>query len=137
MMKKRVSIIIAGVLLLFVAGSLAAQPGTDGDPLVTKSYIDGVVYPYIDTASTFKLVTLKAGTSAVCDAGTELILRMGSCSVVGTASGGLSDVTMGYDLPSGTEVQGNHLLVTPVGDGRGVKASSDCLILIKGYYTVK
>lgn len=137
MMKKRILIVAAMTLMLFVAGSLAAQPGTDGDPLVTKSYIDGVVYPYIDTASTFKLVTLKAGTSAVCDAGTELILRMGSCTVIGSASGGLSDVTMGYDLPSGTAVQGNHLLITPVGDGRGVQASSDCLILVKGHYTVK
>ena len=80
---------------------------------------------------------MPAGKSVICSAGTEMILRMGSCNIIGTQKGGVSDVTMGYDLANGTAVQGNHLLIVPLDDGRGVKTSTDCLIMIKGNYTIQ
>ncbi len=132
-MKKRLAIIMGVLCVMFVAGSYAAEPGTEADPLITKSYIESVVYP----AMRFKVVDVPAGKSVICGAGTELILRMGTCSVIGTQKGGLSDVTMGFDLPSGTVVQGNHLLIVPLDDQRGVKTSTDCIFMIKGNYTIK
>lgn len=133
LMKKRMLITLCALLVLFAIGSYAAQPGTDADPLITKSYIDSVVYPTMS----FKVVEVKAGHSLVAQAGTEMILRMGSCTVIGTQKGGLSDVTMGFDLADGIVVQGNHHLICPIGDGRGLKTSTDCLIMVKGGYEIK
>ena len=132
-MKKRISIVLCALVVIFAIGSYAAQPGTEADPLITKSYIESVVYP----AMKFQVVNVPAGKSVICDAGTELILRMGECSVIGTQKGGVSDVTMGFDLADGIIVQGNHLLITPLNDGRGVRTMSDCIFMIKGAYEVK
>ena len=132
-MKKRISIVLCALVVLFVVGSYAAQPGTEADPLVTKSYIESVLYPSL----TFKVVNVPANKSVICAAGTEVILRMGTCSVIGTQKGGMSDVTMGYDLANSTIVQGNHLLITPVDDGRGVWTATDCILMIKGRYEIK
>lgn len=132
-MKKRVVITLCALCLIFVAASYAAQPGTDADPLITKSYIDSVVYPN----TRFQVVEVKAGKSLIASSGTEMILRMGNCSVIGTQKGGLSDVTMGFDLANGITVQGNHHLICPLDDGRGLTAVTDCLIMVKGKYEIK
>lgn len=132
-MKKRVVITLCALCLIFVAASYAAQPGTEADPLITKSYIESVVYPN----TRFQVVEVKAGKSLIASAGTEMILRMGTCSVIGTDKGGLSDVTMGFDLANGITVQGNHHLICPLDDGRGLIASTDCLIMVKGKYEIK
>ena len=132
-MKKRVILFFAVTCLSIAAVVYATQPGTEEDPLVTKSYVESVLYPQIK----FKVVEVPAGKSVLCSAGTEMILRMGSCNIIGTQKGGVSDVTMGYDLVNGTAVQGNHLLIVPLDDGRGVKTSTDCLIMIKGNYTIQ
>jgi len=118
---------------LFVAVCYAAQPGTEGDPLVTKSYLESL----INQETKFRVVEVPAGKTVIGSAGTEMILRMGTCSIVGTQKGGLSDVTMGFDLPHGTNVQGNHHLIVPLDDGRGVTTSSTCLIMIKGSYKIQ
>ncbi len=132
-MKKRVAIILCALGVLLVAGSYAAQPGTEGDPLVTKSYIDSAVIPQ----TKFQIVEVPAGKSVIGEAGTEMILRMGTCSVIGTQKGGVSDVTMGFDLADGVVVQGNHLLIVPLADGRGVATSTNCILMIKGGYQIK
>lgn len=132
-MKRKFIVILAVICTLLVAASYAAQPGSEGDPLITKSYIESVLYPEMK----FKVVEVPAGKSVICSAGTEMILRMGTCSIIGSQKGGVSDVTMGYDLADGTNVQGNHLLIVPLDDGRGVRTSTDCLIMIKGGYTIQ
>ncbi len=134
-MKKRIIAIGAVVILAIgaIGAAIAAEPGTEADPLITRSYIESVVYP----ESHFKVVNVSAGKSLILSAGTEVILRMGNCTVIGTAKGGLSDVTMGFDLANGTSVQGNHLLICPLDDGRGLKMSTDGIVMIKGRYTIK
>lgn len=157
-MKKRIFIVcIVCALALGAMGlAFAAEPGSDGDPLITKSYIDEVllpkIYSYIDNAvagikpsdketasATFEVVNVKAGTTIVSGAGTEMILRMGSASVIGSDRGGISDVTGGCDLANGVAVPSNHLLIVPLDDGRGVKISTkgDAILMIKGKYSVK
>ena len=136
-MIKRIVLATVILAMFLMVGSFAAEPGTDGDPLITKSYIDSVVYPYIDSTTQFKVVDVPANKSVICSAGTELILRMGNCSVIGTQKGGVSDVTMGFDLADGIVVQGNHHLICPLDDGRGLKTSTTCLVMIKGNYKIK
>ena len=131
-MKKRTMIVLSVLSLFFVVGSYAAQPGTDADPLITKSYIDSVVYPN----TRFKLVTVPAKKSVIGTEGTEMILRMGECNVIGTQKGGVGDLTAGRDLKNGEPVTGNHHLICPINDTRGVWTATECLILIKGEYTI-
>lgn len=158
-MKKREFLkigIITG-LAMIAASSLAvfSEPGGTDDPVVTKSYIVDKVVPelksYVDqqlgivssdgtvTArpSTFVVVNLNAGQSVVGEAGTEFILRMGNGTVIATQKGGLADTTAGFDLANGTEMPSNHLLIVPVADGRGFKAATDSIVMIRGGYTVK
>ena len=132
-MKKRLISLSVVVVALFAAVVSAAQPGTQEDPLVTKSYLENI----IAQETQFRVVEVQAGKSVIGDAGTEMILRMGTCTVIGTQSGGVSDVTMGYDLANGTSVQGNHLLIVPRADGRGIKTHTYTLVMIKGKYTIK
>ena len=135
-MKKSISAILVIISALFFFAAYAAQPGTDEDPLITKSYIDGVVYPHVKSTTRFNVVEVPANKSVICEAGTEIILRMGTCKVIGTAKGGVSDVTMGYDLADSTVVLGNHLLIVPIADGRGVRTTTNCIFMIKGGYTI-
>ena len=147
--------IIAGLCIVFAWGSVAfSEPGGTDDPVVTKSYIVDKVVPdikaYVDqqlgiaasdgtvTArpSSFVVVNLTAGQSVIGEAGTELILRMGKGTIIATQKGGLADTTAGYDLADGTAMPSNHLLIIPVADGRGFKATTDAIVMVKGGYTV-
>lgn len=146
-MKKNwlVGIVAVLVLVLATAIVIAANPGTEADPLISKSYIETVlkpeIYAYIEQESNqgFAVVNVSAGKTVVCEAGTELILRMGQATVIGSDRGGLADVTQGLDLADGTTVPANHMLIVPLGDGRGVKInkSTDAILMIKGGYTIK
>lgn len=142
-------------LVLFGGIAVFSEPGGSDDPVVTKSYIVDKVIPeikaYIDerfgiaasegvvTPATdkFMVVNVAKGKSVICEAGTELILRMGKGTIIATEKGGLADVTAGYDLASGTAMPANHQLVVPVADGRGFLAEEDVIVMIKGAYAIK
>jgi hypothetical protein len=134
--KKIFIVALAASFVISVAVS-AASPGGSDDPLISKSYVDSVLTPYIDKASTFTVASLSKGQTLIGDAGCEIILRMGTASVIATSKGGLCDTTLGGDWVSGSDVPSNHNLIVPMSDGRGIKAESDIIILVKGSYTIK
>ncbi|MBO5743770.1 MAG: hypothetical protein J6R68_05760 [Clostridia bacterium] len=150
-MKKtlRKKIILTTIALLFLSvclPGLAADPGSNEDPLVTLSYINDVLMPqvksYVDSKATasndgFEIVNLKSGQTVIAGASTEMILRMGNAQIVATQKGGVADVTSGFDLQNGAVMPSNHLLIVPLDDGRGAQMLSDGIIMIKGNYTVK
>lgn len=161
-MKKRYVRFRLGALAAAVcalATVVLAEPGASDDPLISKSYIENQLMPqikqYIEsrlaevggggsgggaaavTADKFNVVNASAGQQIICSAGTELILRMGSASVIATEKGGIADTTDGFDLADGAFMPSNHLLIVPVSDGRGVRATTDIIVMIKGGYTVK
>lgn len=158
MVKRRIAA-ICGVCILALGAAgfvFAAEPGSDTDPLISKSYIDSVllpkIYSYIDDAvakikpseeqnaqDTFEVVNVGAGKTVIASAGTEMILRMGNASVIGSARGGIADVTGGYDLADKAAVPSNHLLIVPLDDGRGVVigGDGDAILMIKGGYEIK
>ena len=155
-MKKRMKLkVVAGLVCLCSLFVVAlAAPGTDDDPLISLSYIEDVLIPRIEqyvenklaglsaggteqgAANTFVVVDAKEGDEIICSAGTELILRMGKAEIIATEKGGLADTTAGYDLANGTEMPANHLLIVPVADGRGIKAQTDVIVMIKGEYSI-
>ena len=157
-MKKTTILKITAVFLLclLAIGSFAvfSEPGGTDDPVVTKSYIIEKVVPdikaYIDEkiasasgqgsasrSDSFIVVNLKAGEKIIGESGCEVILRMGSASIIATAKGGLVDTTAGYDLSNGSSMPSNHLLIIPVSDGRGVIATSDAIVMVKGGYRLQ
>lgn len=107
----------------------APEPGSEQDPLVSKSYVDDYVQ--------LRVVTLAAGQQLIGDGGTEIILRGGKTTAIGTAAGGLSDLTGGKDLVTGVTVPPNHLLLVPRSDGRGVKAVTDAILLVRGPHSIR
>lgn len=136
----------------------AADPGTDANPLVSQDYVDAKVKDSIskiseltDTIDTltkqvqqlqdhgvkFEVLSIKAGQKVIAGASAEIVLRSGKATAIAGASGGVSDLISGKDLKTGNAITVNHLLLIPVDDGRGLKATTDIWILIKGTYTVK
>lgn len=120
------------------------EPGSESDPLVTKSYVDKVLFnlkQYVDSNSggsaSFEIVYMEQGQQVMGDKGTEIILRSGMAIVVDSGNGGLADITEGKDIISGENVMQNHLLIVPRDDGRGIKAeNNNVVMLVKGDYTV-
>lgn len=147
--------LVAGLCAVVAVSTPAvADPGSADDPLVSQSYIENTVKPelleYIEkevekkmslagehTAEKFEVVSLKNGQKLMCESGTELILRMGGASIIATAKGGIADTTGGIDLADGSSMPSNHLLIVPIGDGRGIVAQNDVLVMVKGSYTIK
>ena len=151
--KKRTFIIVAVVFACILSTAVIAEPGTESDPLISKSYIDDVLMPEIEqmieerisesdknsgsvSGDKFVVVEASEGDVIICEAGTELILRMGKANVIATEKGGLADTTSGYDIADGKNMPSNHLLIVPVADGRGIEATTDIIVLIKGGYTI-
>ncbi len=128
--------VVATILLVttsFLAGraaaSPAAAPGTEGDPLVARSYVDSLFR--------WRLVVVPAGRDLIGSEGTEIILRAGQARVIASQAGGLADVTAGVDRKEQEAVRANHLLVVPRSDGRGLRAVTEVILLVRGEYEIR
>jgi hypothetical protein len=111
------------------ASAETGEPGSASDPLVSKSYVENV--------SRFQVVNVPAGARFVAEGGTEIVLRAGQARAVASDQGGILDVTGGTDLAQGATVVKNHLLVVPRTDGRGLQATSDLVLMVRGAYQIK
>lgn len=126
--------ILAALLLVVTLGAgfqagrgwaaAAAEPGSPEDPLVAKSYVDKL--------TRVQVLELKAGQTLRAGAGTEIILRSGRVVAVSAPGGGIADLTAGRDIKSGEAVSANHLLLVPRSDGRGLKALTPAVVLVRG-----
>lgn len=117
--------VLAGGLGAYAAGTA----GTQGDPLISMSYLDDVLAPSIrsaytsrieseareleesvqnslaDAAGAFEAVSLAAGEGTPCPAGTQLLFRSGTAA----ATAALTDLTTGETLAAGSALAANHL----------------------------
>ncbi|MDD4688548.1 MAG: hypothetical protein PHE51_02235 [Eubacteriales bacterium] len=139
--------LVLSVVILGGVGIMYAAPGSEGDPVITKSYVEDVLMPNIHEYikdfltsngqnNSFSVITVYAGETFQGGEGTEFILRQGSGTIIGSANGGVADLTRGYDLSSGESVPSNCLLVVPKAEGRGFKAATDVIIMVKGTYEI-
>lgn len=137
---------------LTVAVPVVANPGSESDPLISQSYVTTTLMPEIEkmikeeiaasggnvsSSESFRVISLSAGQKMICESGTELILRMGSATIIATQKGGIADTTSGFDLANGAAMPSNHLLIVPLDDGRGISANNDVLVMVKGGYEIK
>lgn len=152
--KIAMAIIIGSILITssYIVKAGSYDPGSDKDPIVTKSYVDmqiSKIKEYIESkgtqgngssnnqnSSTLEVVEIKKGQSIILESGSEIILRGGKGSIIDSAQGGIVDLTQGVDLRQGYEAPANHLLMVPRSDGRGIKAVTNCTFMIKGKYSI-
>ena len=137
------------IVLVTTIFSVFAETGDGNDPLVSLSYIQNKVIPeikeYIDEkfsslgggSASFEVVNFKKGDVVLCEKSTELILRMGKARIIASEKGGIADTTAGFDLANGENMPSNHLLIVPLGDGRGFIAEDNVIVMIKGNFSVK
>ena len=158
---------LRAVMLLALSGilsttvSLAAEAGSEGDPLVTLSYLNDTFLDTIltkvdqkiaarnsqiaqelggqsasGTALTFTVVTLSKGQVLTGDIGCEVMLRVGTASCVSPSSPGLIDESSASTLNNGGALVQNHLYMRTI-EGRGVKATAAATkLLVRGTYTI-
>ncbi|QAT42575.1 hypothetical protein [Aminipila luticellarii] len=132
-MKKSIIISIVTILVLVFGISMAMaatdQPGSESDPVVTKSYVD--------SRTSYSPISLTAGQKLIGGEGTEIILRSGEATAIDNGANGVSDLTAGTDLTTGSQVAVNHLLLVPRNDDRGITATTDIWVMIRGTYTIQ
>jgi hypothetical protein len=132
---------VCAAILLFAAAfatvtaarAADGAPGSESDPVVTKSYVDKRT---AEAGGTFVPVEVEAGGVIIGGAGAEIIVRSGAGTVVCPGIDGISDLTGGSDLTAGDRASANHLLLVPRDDGRGVAATTNLWVMVRGPYTV-
>lgn len=153
-------LLLSGILTMTV--SVAAEVGSQQDPLVTLSYLNETfkseIMKKVDekiamrnaqisqqsgggmigsgVASTFTVVTLSKGQVLTGDIGCEVMLRVGTASCVSPSNPGLIDETTAGTLNNGGALAQNHLYMMTI-EGRGVKATAATTkLLVRGSYSI-
>ena len=147
------------IMLATLVYAAKGDAGSSNDPLVTKSYVDSKVTQLQKTvevqasmidlltqeinnmgkeeSSNYEVVTVPAGQSIVGKQGTEIIVRSGNGQVLASDGGGLQDMTEGTDLLGGSEIPKYHLVIIPREDGRGIYATKDLIVMVRGGYNIQ
>ena len=151
-MKNKWALRLAALMLIsclaMTGVSLAVEPGSASDPLVTLSYLNetflGQIMTQVDqsggtgsaSSAEFTVVTLSKGQTLTGDIGCEVMLRIGSASCVSPSNPGLIDETTAAALNNGGALAVNHLYMMTI-EGRGVKAgAATTKLLVRGTYTI-
>ncbi|MGL4799603.1 MAG: hypothetical protein ACRCWY_09465 [Cellulosilyticaceae bacterium] len=85
----------------------------------------------------YELVTIPQGSSIIGEQSSEMILRGGRGKIVGSANGGVQDVTDGVDLQHGVAAPKYHLMIIPRTEGRGIFAETEIIVMVRGGYTIQ
>ncbi|WP_246302893.1 hypothetical protein [Paenibacillus plantarum] len=167
MLKSKLFVLISCILVFWLISSTsfadAPSPGTT-DPVITQSYFElhtlseakvkeivasaiaanaggsnGGTSTTPTAAANMKVVQLENGQTLYAGAGAEFIVRSGKVLAVSNDENGIPDVTGGKDLPAGTEVALNHLLIFPT-EGRGIKPSpkndTSIYVMVRGGFLI-
>lgn len=154
--RKIMVLLIVAILALLSFAVFASEPGSEADPLVTKSYIDNQIESlksYINeklennvseetdkaepTDNSFVVLRLAEGQVITFGESAEFIVRMGKGAIISSEKGGIADITKGADLVTGDVTTANHLMIVPVDDGRGFEALEDVIVMAKGSYKIR
>lgn len=148
--KMRALVILLTVLVLAGATVYAVSNyGSQSDPLITKSYLDQVLQPKLEselkeqltaaedrmrgsTPGEFTELSLSSGQSLRLSTGGEVLVCSGSAKALGV----LSDTTAGSSLAEGGSLTANHLYVATE-DSSGLSASGSVTLLVSGSYSLE
>ncbi|SHJ86211.1 hypothetical protein [Tepidibacter formicigenes] len=159
--KMYILILVCSIIITtsYIVKASDYEPGSSSDPVVTKSYVDMKIDQLAENVNDaiekltvnnkeenndnanisnneIEIVKLQEGQSIILESGSEIILRGGKATIIDSEQGGIADLTQGLDLRMDYEVPANHLLLIPRSDGRGVKALTNCILMVKGKYEI-
>ena len=127
-MNKKTKNITAIIIFLLLAPLLSvfaqSTPGTSGDPLVTKSYLD--------FAAKFRSVEVKAGTVINAETGAMIVVTSGQLKLELKKGAMVIDLTNGRKIISNSTLQSYHLIMIPDGSSCSFKATKDTTLLALG-----
>lgn len=155
-MKKKIILVIVAVILVcaffgtgMVVGAATYEPGTQGDPVVTLSYLNARLLEagiasgtsadvsgasLSDTAPSFRQLKLASGEQLILEDGSMVIVYSGNGSVIGTT--GLMNLSTSDIFPSGTSVV-LYSLYLGMGSSSGIKAAGNMTVYVLGNCSVK
>lgn len=119
--------VLTGAVLFcsgMTVGAATNEPGSAGDPLITRSYLEQQME---GLGKGFDCITLKKGETLSLSQGAQIILYTGNASVTGS----LIDMTAGSLVSEGTKVQKYHSYLAPA-DESGFTAGTTCVIFLSG-----
>ncbi len=123
-------------------GKIAEYTSRSADEIVNDAFVASVAEKVAAkvpsqgaASSTFALVKLTSGQTLTAKVGCEVLLRIGTATCVASGSPGLIDISTGGELAGGNSLEKNHLYLCTI-DGRGVKATSNITILVRGPYSI-
>ncbi len=135
--KKVITIICAAIIgvIIFQAGktvgAATAKPGSSGDPLITKSYLEQQLKNA--GSSGYEKVTVPKGSTITFSDGAEVVIYKGSAVITGTS--GMINLSTGEIFSKDmTPVMYNTFLSI---DKSGFKASGNMTIYVNGNYSIK
>ncbi len=126
-----VVVLVAGAFFTgHYAGAASKTPGTAGDPLITRGYLE---MRLAENGGGMQKVQLRRGEVLVGTTGTGIVVLGGSVTAAGE---GLIDVTEGTLTESDTSLFLYHNYIMAE-DASGCEALSACTLLVSGEYEVK
>lgn len=104
--------------------SSAQEPGTSGDPLITRSYIDQFFR--------FRSMVVPAGEKLQLVQGALLVARSGRLKFRSEKNKALIDLTDGKEISPDSFIPPNHLILVPDSGDHYLEAQTMGLILAMG-----
>lgn len=89
------------------------------------------------SSGSYEVVTVPKGATLLGKQGSEVIIRSGDGKVIGSAGGGLQDMTAGVDINDQAAATKYHLIIIPREDGRGIYATTELVVMVRGGYTIQ
>ncbi len=111
-------------------GAATDQPGSAGDPVITKSYLDSKIAEF-NSANVYQQITLGTGSTLTAPSGTTFVVTSGA----GKATAAISDISAGSNLASGKAITKHHSYLIRT-NSTGITATSDCKVYIIGNYEI-
>ena len=125
-----------------VDGKISEYTSRGADAIVNDAFVASVadkvaskVTTQSSGSSVFSLVKLTSGQTLTTKVGCEVLLRIGTATCVSSGTPGLIDMSTGGELAGGAALAKNHLYLSTI-DGRGVKATSNVTLMVRGPYSV-
>ncbi len=117
------------LLAVFIAvppTTSAQEPGTTGDPIVSKSYLDQFFR--------FRSVVIPKGDTVQLTPGALIVTRSGKLKIRAPRGKSLIDLTDGKELAADTLLPAFHLVLVPETPGLLLEAQSMSLVLAMGLH---
>ncbi|EKD83275.1 MAG: hypothetical protein ACD_39C00775G0002 [uncultured bacterium] len=116
------SIILGLVIVISLTQAAWSQsPGSVGDPLVSKSFVDHFLK--------FRSVMLPTDSTIKPEAGAMLIVRSGQLRLEAPKGKTLIDLTAGREIAGGNDLPPNHLIIVPDSAEYVLKARNTTMLL--------